>query len=104
GAGRAGSAGDGWARRGRAAPAAGPARSGRAGGLATSVPAPGPATSARVGGSWPSQFAQVLAEILSGSRPAKQLTPWTTEQARKRISQLGPMLATTRQPRVRRVI
>ena len=53
---------------------------------------------------WPSQFAQVLAETLAGSRPAKQLTPWTTEQARRRIRQLGPMLATDQRPRVRRVI
>ncbi len=66
---------------------------------------------------WPSQFAQVLSETLAGSRPASQLTPWTTEQARKRISQLGlmlaprgvpqgrhPGLATARRPRVRRVI
>ena len=53
---------------------------------------------------WPSQFAQVLAETLAGSRPAQQLTPWTTEQARRRIRQLGPMLATDQRPRVRRVI
>ncbi|HUA40652.1 MAG TPA: Rv3235 family protein [Streptosporangiaceae bacterium] len=56
------------------------------------------------GGSWPSQFAQVLAETLAGSRPAQQLTPWTTEQARKRIRQLGPMLATDQRPKVRRVM
>ncbi len=55
-------------------------------------------------GSWPSQFAQVLAETLAGSRPARQLTPWTTEQARRRIRQLGPMLATDQRPRVRRVV
>ncbi len=53
---------------------------------------------------WPSQFAQVLAETLAGSRPAQQLTPWTTEQARRRIRQLGPMLATDQRPRVRRVM
>jgi hypothetical protein len=53
---------------------------------------------------WPSQFAQVLAETLAGSRPPSQLTPWTTEQARKRISQLGTVLATAHQPRVKRVI
>jgi hypothetical protein len=53
---------------------------------------------------WPSQFAQVLAETLAGSRPARQLTPWTSEQARRRIRQLGPMLATDQRPRVRRVI
>ena len=55
-------------------------------------------------GPWPSQFAQVLAETLAGSRPARQIRPWTTEQARKRISELGPMLGAGRQPRVRRVI
>ena len=53
---------------------------------------------------WPSQFAQVLAETLAGSRPAHQLTPWTTEQARRRIRQLGPLLATDQRPRVRRVL
>jgi hypothetical protein len=53
---------------------------------------------------WPSQFAQVLAETLAGSRPAHQLTPWTTEQARRRIRQLGPMLATGQRPLVRRVM
>jgi hypothetical protein len=55
-------------------------------------------------GPWPSRFAQVLAETLAGSRPAEQIMPWTTEQARRRISQLGPMLATAHRPRVRRVI
>ncbi len=53
---------------------------------------------------WPSQFAQILAETLAGSRPARQVTPWTTEQARRRIRQLGPMLATGQRPKVRRVI
>ncbi len=53
---------------------------------------------------WPSQFAQVLAETLAGSRPARQLTPWTTEQARRRIRQLGPMLASHQRPKVRRVM
>jgi Family of unknown function (DUF6459) len=55
-------------------------------------------------GDWPSQFAQVLSETLAGSRPAQQLTPWTTEQARKRIRELGPMLATDQRPKVRRVL
>jgi len=67
---------------------------------ATAVPAPRSA----VHGPWPSQFAQVLAETLAGSRPPRQIVPWTTEQTRKRISQLGPLLATAQQPRVRRVI
>jgi hypothetical protein len=53
---------------------------------------------------WPSRFAQVLAETLAGSRPPGQLAPWTTDQARKRIRQLGPTLAAGVQPRVRRVV
>ena len=65
---------------------------------ADDAPRPAPAAG------WPSQFAQVLAETLAGSRPAQQLTPWTTEQARRRIRELGPMLASDQRPRVRRVI
>jgi len=53
---------------------------------------------------WPSQFAQVLAETLAGSRPQGQITPWTTEQARRLIRQLRPMLAAGPVPRVRRVL
>jgi hypothetical protein len=54
-------------------------------------------------GQWPNQFAQVLAETLAGARPASQLTPWTTEQARAHIRRLGPLLAVDRRPRVQRV-
>lgn len=54
-------------------------------------------------GQWPSRFAQVLAETLGGARPASQLTPWTTEQARAHIRRLGPLLAVDRPPRVQRV-
>jgi hypothetical protein len=53
---------------------------------------------------WPGQFAQVLAETLAGTRPPRQITPWTTEHARRRIRQLGPLLADSQQPRLRRVI
>jgi hypothetical protein len=55
-------------------------------------------------GGWPSQFAQALAEALAGSRPAQQLNPWTTEQTRQQIRQLGPVLATSQRPRVRRLM
>jgi Family of unknown function (DUF6459) len=54
-------------------------------------------------GGWPSQFAQVLAETLAGSRPPQQITPWTTEQTRQRIRELGPTMATGQRPTVRRV-
>ncbi len=53
---------------------------------------------------WPSQFAQVLAETLAGSRPASQMTPWTTERARAHIRRLGPLLAAEQRPRVQRVL
>jgi hypothetical protein len=53
---------------------------------------------------WPSQFAQALAETLAGSRPAGQLVPWTTEETRQRIRELGPLLATSQRPRVRRIM
>ena len=55
-------------------------------------------------GRWPSQFAQVLAEALAGSRPASQMTPWTTERARAHIRRLGPLLAAGQRPRVQRVL
>jgi hypothetical protein len=55
-------------------------------------------------GAWPGQFAQVLAETLAGSRPARQLAPWTTEQARRQIWQLGPLFATGERPVVRRIM
>jgi Family of unknown function (DUF6459) len=70
-----------------------------------SGPDRGPGGSATQGhGTWPSQFAQVLAETLAGSRPARQLTPWTTEQTRQRIRQLGPLLSSGQQPRIRRIM
>jgi hypothetical protein len=56
------------------------------------------------GDPWPSQFAQVLAETLAGSRPASQITPWTTERARAHIRRLGPLLAAGQRPRVQRVL
>ncbi len=79
-----------------------------AGELPAAEPATGEVSQTRQSGpdqaSWPSQFAQVLAETLAGSRPARQLTPWTTEQARQRIRQLSPMLVSDQRPRVRRVV
>ena len=56
------------------------------------------------GGEWASQFAQALAEALAGSRPSRQIAPWTTEHARRRIRQLGPLLQAGSRPVVRRVL
>jgi hypothetical protein len=78
------------------APQPGQAAPGRGAGR---VPGPLPGS-----GEWPSQFAQALAEALAGSRPAQQVRPWTTEQTRRRIRQLGPLLQAGQAPRVRRVL
>jgi hypothetical protein len=68
-------------------------------------PEPGPRRRGQpAAAGWPSQFAQVLAETLAGSRPQGQITPWTTDRARRLIRELGPMLATATAPRVRRVV
>src|SRR6516225_6434157 len=71
----------------------GPAESGPVkGGPAKGGPARGgPATAAAP--AWPSRFAQVLAETLAGSRPPRQIEPWTTQQAREHIHRLGPRMA-----------
>lgn len=53
---------------------------------------------------WPSRFAQALAETLAGSRPPRQMVPWTTEHTRHSIQRLGPRLAAGQQPRVLRVV
>src|SRR6516165_9636329 len=53
---------------------------------------------------WPSRFAQVLAETLAGSRPPRQIEPWTTQQAREHIHRLGPRMASAQRPRIRRVV
>ncbi len=53
---------------------------------------------------WQSRFAQALAEALAGSRPPRQMVPWTTEEALDRIQRLGPRLASAQRPRVRRVL
>jgi Family of unknown function (DUF6459) len=67
-------------------------------------PAPGSPRPQPPPAGWPSQFAQVLAETLAGSRPQDQIMPWTTDRARRVIRQLGPMLTTGTAPRVRRVV
>jgi hypothetical protein len=53
---------------------------------------------------WSRQFAQVIAEILAGARSPRQLTPWTTERVRERISLLTQTLAPGQKPRIRRIM
>lgn len=53
---------------------------------------------------WENRFAQALAETLAGARPPRQIVPWATEEALRRIQRLGPRLASQQRPRVRRVL
>jgi uncharacterized protein DUF6459 len=87
-----------WAPRGAERPGrddGGPARAGQRGARAV-VPGAPPG--------WQDHFAQVLAETLAGARPPRQIVPWTTEEALRRIQRLGPRLASGQRPRVRRVL
>jgi len=94
--------------RGRGQSSGGPGRvagGGPGGGPAPRDARPGPAASPpALPPGWQSRFAQVLAETLAGSRPPRQLTPWTTEEARSHIRRLGPRLASVQRPQVRRVV
>jgi hypothetical protein len=73
------------------------------GGQPRGAPRP-PAAVPGVPPGWPNRFAQVLAETLAGARPPRQIVPWTTEEALRRIQRLGPRLASEQRPRVRRVL
>ena len=55
-------------------------------------------------GTWPHQFARLLAEVLAGSRPARQLMPWLTERARFHLRRLAPAFSSGHRPRVLRVL
>ena len=73
---------------------------------------PGPAATPAVAGqvrpsdipAWPRQFAQVIVEILAGSRPPRQIVPWTTDRVRARIDLLSQVLASDQRPRIRRIM
>ena len=69
--------------------------------ISASQPAEGTADPAVA---WSRQFAQVIAEILAGARSPRQLTPWTTERVRERISLLTQTLAPGQKPRIRRIM
>jgi len=68
------------------------------------VTAPEPAAPAEPGPAWPRQFAQVIVEILAGSRPSRQLIPWTTDRVRARIDGLTRLLAPGQRPRLQRIM
>ena len=101
-AGRAAPAGD-LARAGRAAPAGDLARAGRAAPAGTASGAPGHASAGQAT-ALPRQFAQVIVEILAGSRPLRQTVGWTTDRVRTQIGDLTQVLASDQRPRIRRIM
>jgi hypothetical protein len=64
---------------------------------------PGPLASC-LSAAWPRQFAQAIVETLAGTRPIRQLVPWTTERAQAHIRTLCPLFRTDSGPRVQRVL
>ena len=65
------------------------------------APAPGTAGPAHA---WPRQFAQVIVEVLAGSRPPRQIIPWTTDRVRAQVDGLTRLLASDQRPRLRRIM
>jgi hypothetical protein len=70
---------------------------------APAIPADSPAAAGTTA-AWPRQFAQVVVEILAGSRSARQINPWTTDRARMQLRRLAPLLVGDRGPKIQRVV
>jgi Family of unknown function (DUF6459) len=64
----------------------------------------GPAGPPGPGAAWPRQFAQVIVEILAGSRPSRQIVPWTTDRVRARVDGLTRLFTPDQRPRLRCVM
>jgi hypothetical protein len=85
-----------------------PSADANGGDAACDVPATG-GTPAGPGGEWPAWFARMLTEALAGSRPARQILPWTSRRAQSQFGRLLPGFHSgtghpARQPRVLRVV
>jgi hypothetical protein len=99
GAGVGGAVTGGAVTGGAGAPGVAPGFAGARGEPATA----GPLASC-VGAAWPRQFAQAIAETLAGTRPIRQIVPWTTERAQARIRSLCSLFRTDTRPRIQRVL
>ena len=52
----------------------------------------------------PRQFAVLLAEVLAGVRPVRQVAPWLSKRGTLHLHRLIPLFKTGHQPRVLRVL
>ena len=56
------------------------------------------------GQAWPRQFAVLLAEALTGDRPARQVVPWLSQRGSVHLHRLLPLFRGGQRARVQRVI
>jgi hypothetical protein len=56
------------------------------------------------GQAWARQFAVLLAEVLAGARPPRQLRPWLSERGCVHLHRLLPLFADGHRPHVARVL
>jgi hypothetical protein len=56
------------------------------------------------GQAWPQQFAVLLAEALTGDRPARQIVPWLSQRGSVHLHRLLPLFRGGQRARVQRVI
>jgi Family of unknown function (DUF6459) len=56
------------------------------------------------GQAWPRQFAVLLAEALTGDRPARQILPWLSQRGSVHLQRLMPLFGSGQGARVQRVM
>ncbi|HEX4089071.1 MAG TPA: Rv3235 family protein [Trebonia sp.] len=56
------------------------------------------------GQAWARQFAVLLAEALTGDRPARQIRPWLSQRGRVHLHRLLPLFADGQRARVQRLM
>ena len=69
-----------------------------------SPPDQAPALPPEQGPPLPRQFAVLLAEVLAGVRPARQVTPWLSKRGTLHLHRLMPLFQAGHQPKVLRVL
>jgi hypothetical protein len=67
-------------------------------------PAEEPTPGLEQGPTLPGQFAVLLAEVLAGVRPVRQVAPWLSKRGTLHLHRLLPLFKTGNQPRVLRVL
>jgi hypothetical protein len=56
------------------------------------------------GQAWPRQFAVLLAEALTGDRPAHQIRPWLSQRSSAHLQRLMPLFGSGQGARIQRVM